>query len=370
MFEEAGDVFRSQLDKTSRPGAGASGWVLPQFETEFGATIRDVEMAYETHGVLSLSGDNVVWLCHALTGDAHVADGDGRPGWWGALIGSGKAIDTDRFFVVSANVLGGCSGTTGPASAAPGGEWAYGSTFPEVTIRDMVAAQKVLADHLGVRRILAVMGGSMGGMQALEWAVMYPELVGKAVVIAADPQFSAMGIAYNDVMRQAILTDSHYHGGDYLRYGEFPEQGLRVARMLGMISYRTATLFQERFGREVLDGEFQINRYLRYQGDKLVRRFDAQSYLALLRAMDTHDIGRDRDGLASAFARIRAELVWVGIDDDLLYSPATLRQAVEFATSCGVNARYEHIASVFGHDAFLIEFEQLRHILQVILQMP
>ncbi len=349
------------------PSSQAGTSIMKEYVTELGVKLLDVEIAYETYGNLSVDGDNVVWLCHALTGDAHAADIESHPGWWGALIGPGKAIDTDRYFVVSSNVLGGCAGTTGPASVIPGTKEAYGADFPDITIRDMVNVQKALADHLHIRRIELVIGGSMGGMQALEWAIMYPDVVVTSVVIAADPEFSTMGIAYNDVMRQAILSDPNYVGGRYLRSGIFPNQGLRVARMLGMITYRTAALFKERFARETEDGEFQVNHYLRYQGDKLVKRFDAQSYLTLLRAMDTHDIGRSRGGLSAALSSIRAELIWVGIDNDLLYPASDLMQAMELAKSCGANARYAHIHSPFGHDAFLIEFDQLRDLIQGVL---
>lgn len=338
-------------------------WSLPAFTLESGIELREVDVAYEAYGRLNKSGDNVVWVCHALTGDAHVADDGESPGWWGTLIGPGKVIDTNTHFVVCANVLGGCAGSTGPASLRPSENVTYGSTFPEVTIRDMVAVQKLLAEELEVTRIELVIGGSLGGMQALEWAATFPDFVQKAVVIAADPSFSTMGIAYNDVMRQAILMDPHFHGGDYAKFGEFPAEGLKVARMLGMISYRTAGEFQERFGRDTKDGEFQVNRYLRYQGEKLVKRFDAGAYLTLMQAMDTHDVGRGRGGLAAAFANIKAELVWVGIENDLLYPPETLRQAAELAKASGVRVRYLQIQTRYGHDAFLIELDQLQEII-------
>ncbi len=357
-----------QVNAPLLPSFHTEKWILPEFVTELGNVISDVEIAYETYGVINTLGTNVIWLCHALTGDAHAADTNDQPGWWGALIGAGRAIDTERYFVVSANVLGGCAGTTGPSSLKLGSTEVYGAAFPEITIRDMVSVQKALADHLQVNQIQAVIGGSMGGMQALEWAIMYPNMIQNTVVIAADPEFSPMGIAYNDVMRQAIVADPQYHEGDYWKLGVFPEQGLRVARMLGMITYRTAALFQERFARQKENGEFQVNRYLRYQGDKLVKRFDAQSYLTLLQAMDTHDIGRDRGGLEAAFSLIRARLVWVGIDDDLLYPANYLQQAVAVAKACGVNARYEHIHSPFGHDAFLIEWEQLQQLIIGVLE--
>lgn len=341
---------------------------LPLFTTEFGAVLRDVEIAYETFGTLHRNADNVILLCHALTGDAHVGDDADRTGWWGPLIGPTKTFDTEKYFIVCANVLGGCAGTTGPSSPMPGLTDTYGSTFPSITIRDMVETQYSLLRHLGVSRLQAVVGGSMGGMQALEWGLCHPDFVLRAAVLAATPAFSTMAIAYNEVMREAIVADPHFHDGNYDKYGVFPDRGLRIARMLGMITYRTAQLFAERFGREQTHNDrtamFQIGSYLRYQGDKLVRRFDANSYLALMKAMDLHDIYRGRGQAHEVYEAYHAKLLFVGIDDDLLFPAKQLQQAALEAVQCGVDALYAHITSKFGHDAFLLEFEQLDAILR------
>lgn len=335
---------------------------LTRFETEFGSILRDVDIAYETYGELNPQGDNVIVLCHALTGDAHAGDGKGKPGWWGPLIGPGRALDTERYFVVCANALGGCSGSTGPASVNPETSLPYGSRFPVLTIRDMVKAERMLLDNLGVQGVAAVIGGSLGGMRALEWAAMYPEFVERVASFAATPVFSAMGIAYNEVMRAAIVADPQFMGGDYVRHGRFPAAGLRIARMLGMITYRTAPLFAERFGRMMATAEthdFEVARYLRHHGDKLAHRFDAGSYLTLLRAMDLHDLSRDREDLRTIWQKVRAKLLFVGVQDDLLYPPAELMEAVRLAREAGVNVRYAELASGYGHDAFLLEFGQI-----------
>ncbi len=341
---------------------------LPVFTTEFGAVLRDVEVAYETFGTLHRNADNVILLCHALTGDAHVGDDADHTGWWGPLIGPTKTFDTEEYFIVCANVLGGCAGTTGPNSQRPGTTDTYGAAFPSITIRDMVEVQYLLLCHLGVIRLQAVVGGSMGGMQALEWGLCHPEFVLRVAVLAATPAFSTMAIAYNEVMREAILTDPHFHNGDYEKYGVFPERGLRVARMLGMITYRTAQLFAERFGREQTPtaptATFQIGSYLRHQGDKLVKRFDANSYLTLMNAMDLHDIYRGRGHAKEVYASLHAKLLFVGIDDDLLFPASHVQNAAQEAAQCGVDALYAHITSKFGHDAFLLEFEQLDTILR------
>ncbi len=345
-------------------------WTMGSFVTEFGALLEDVEVVFESYGRLDRTGDNVVLVCHALTGDAHAGDSDGHPGWWGGLIGPGCVLDTDRYCVISVNVLGGCQGSTGPASLTPGEARAYGAHFPVITIRDMVSVQYALLRHLGITRLQLVIGGSMGGMQALEWAAMHPEYMERAAVIAANPAFTAIGLAYNEVMRQAIVSDPDYRQGDYAQAGVFPAKGLGIARMLGMITYRTAELFEQRLGRDLgPDGldDFQMGRYLRHHGDKLVKRFDANSYLTLLRAMDLHDIGRGRGGVSGAFERINAELLWIGIDKDLLYPPEDLRQATELAARSGVRARYAQLSSMYGHDAFLLELPQLSQLLHPFL---
>ncbi len=333
---------------------------------ESGETLKQVEIGYETYGTYDPQKGNAVLVCHALTGDVHVVGDEQRSGWWEGLIGPGMAIDTRNYFVICSNVLGGCYGTTGPASICPDTGKPYGSSFPIVTIRDMVRAQRKLLEALGVRRLYAVIGGSMGGMQVYEWAVEYPEMMQIAVPIATCSRLSAIAIAYNDVGRQAICNDPEWQGGHYYP-GPGPTRGLSIARMLGMITYRTAELFEERFGRS-LQGEsnehlfhttFQIESYLRYQGEKLVERFDANSYLYLLKAMDTHDIGRGRGGVEQALARIRAKVVAIGISNDLLYPLDHQREMAELMRSHGVEVAFHVIDSKYGHDGFLVEFSKM-----------
>lgn len=331
--------------------------------TENGQELADVTIAYETFGTFRDHKTPAILLCHALTGDAHAGDDEQSPGWWGPLIGPGKTFDTDRYYIVCANVLGGCAGSTGPSSLnEKTGEY-YGSSFPQITIRDMVKAQAMLSDFLGIAVWEAVIGGSMGGMQAIEWGLCYPRRVRHIAVLAASPTFSTYGIAYNAVMREAIVCDPNFHQGNYQKVSAHPDDGLRIARMLGMITYRTETLFAKRFGREQLDSHlfspFQITSYLRYQGDKLTKRFDANSYLRLMDAMDTHDIFRLRGDAKETYQRMEAKLLFVGIENDLLFPPEQLQQATRLAIACGVDAKYEHITSEFGHDAFLLEFEQI-----------
>lgn len=329
-------------------------------ELESGEVLSDVVVYVEWVGDLLRHREQAILLCHALTGDAHAFDTAEKPGWWGPLIGAGRALDTESHVVLCMNVLGGCSGTTGPLSICETTGQSYAGQFPEITIRDMVRVQHLALRSLGVTRLYAVLGGSMGGMQALEWACSFPSFVKHVIVLAALPVFSAIGIGYNAVMRQAIERDPAFQQGDYARYGVFPKDGLTVARMLGMITYRTAQLFEERCGRSISEqGTFEIERYLVYHGEKLVRRFDANSYLRLLSAMDGHHLGRNRGTLADAFARITARVTMVGIENDLLYPPDSIKQAVCAAREAGVDAVYQEISSPYGHDAFLLEFDQL-----------
>lgn len=344
------------------------------FEFEAGAKLGPIDVAFETYGELNNSGTNCILICHALTGSAHAAfhnsETDKVPGWWDDMIGPGKPIDTEKHFVVSSNILGGCYGTTGPATMNPKTLKEYGTTFPPVTIRDMVRVQKRLLDWLGVRRIQMVIGGSMGGMQVIEWAVMYPEMVVRAVPIATGASHTAWGIGLNEVARQAIFTDPAYRNGDYYAHGQ-PSRGLALARMIAMISYRSPASFSLRFDRERLRGDdskgffdlnniFQVESYLHYQGVKLVERFDANTYIYITRAMDWHDVSRDRAKMADVLGGIKVKVLCVGITSDLLYPAAEQRGLAELIP----NAGYAEIRSVHGHDAFLIEFEQLGGILQ------
>ncbi|HEX6569134.1 MAG TPA: homoserine O-acetyltransferase, partial [Acidimicrobiales bacterium] len=309
----------------------------------------------------------------ALTGDSHasgrLAPGHPTPGWWDGIVGPGRAIDTDRWFVVCANVLGGCQGTTGPASPHPEDGKPYGSRYPVVTIRDMVRTQAVVADHLGVRRWALVAGGSMGGMQVLEWGVMYPERVAALLPVATAVAASAQQIGWWSSGRRAISMDPRWRGGDYYDAapGDGPHDGLATARMVSMMTFRSDDVFSERFGREVVEPvegfslwqRFQVERYLEYQGDKLVRRFDANSYLILTKAMDLHDVGRGRGGVGAAFARLRTPLLSVGVNSDILYPPHQSREIVDLATAAGVAGTYAELDSPHGHDAFLIETDRL-----------
>jgi homoserine O-acetyltransferase/O-succinyltransferase len=343
------------------------------FALEGGGLLRDVTLAYETWGELAPDAGNAVLVCHALTGDSHAAGrlGPGHPsvGWWDGFVGPGKALDTDRYFVVCVNVLGGCQGTTGPASPHPDDGRPWGSRFPVVTVRDMVRTQAAVADHLGIGRWALVVGGSMGGMQVLEWGVMYPERVAALLPIATAAAASAQQIGWWSSGRRAISMDPRWRGGDYYDAapGDGPHDGLATARMVSMMTFRSDDVFSARFGREVFEPvegyslwqRFQVERYLEYQGDKLVRRFDANSYLVLTKAMDLHDLGRGRGGLPAAFARLRAPLLSVGVNSDILYPPHQSREIVELAAAAGAPASYEELDSPHGHDAFLIETDQL-----------
>ncbi|NLO90111.1 MAG: homoserine O-acetyltransferase [Clostridia bacterium] len=347
-----------------------------EFVLESGEKLGPITVAYETYGTLNQRGDNAVLILHALTGSAHAAGyhtpGDREPGWWDPLIGPGKVIDTNRYFVVCSNVLGSCYGTTGPASINPRTGKPYGMDFPTVTIRDMVRVQKRLLDHLGVKHLIAVIGGSMGGMQALEWAVTYPGYMDCVIPIATSAQLTPQCIAFNAVQREAIMQDPDWCGGDYYP-GPGPVRGLALARMIGMITYKSDELWNRRFGRDFggpdekcfdFSGRFEIENYLHYQGDKLVKRFDANCYIYLAKAMDLHDIARGYDSLEEALRRIRSIVICIGISSDILFPPYLLRQLVEDLLFLGKRAKYVELKSSHGHDAFLVEFERLGAILR------
>ncbi|HEX4901410.1 MAG TPA: homoserine O-acetyltransferase [Acidimicrobiales bacterium] len=354
------------------------------FALEGGGLLRDVVLAYETFGTLDADASNAVLVCHALTGDAHVAGtagpGHPAPGWWDAVVGPGMAIDTDRWFVVCVNVLGGCQGSTGPASPHPDDGRPYGARFPVVSIRDMVRTQASVADELGIRRWHAVVGGSMGGMQALEWGVMHPERVGSLVVVASTAAASAQQIAWWSTGRRIIRMDPAWRGGDYYDAapGDGPHEGLAVARMVSQITFRSDDVFTDRFGRELvepLDGfhlwqRFQVERYLEHHGDKLVRRFDANTYLLLTKAMDLHDVGRGRGGIDAAMARLRCPLLAIGVSSDILYPAHQSAEVAALARAAGVPAAYHELQSPHGHDAFLIEQEEMRDLLEPFLDDP
>jgi homoserine O-acetyltransferase len=345
------------------------------FALDGGVTLHDVTVAYETWGTLDDRASNAVLLCHAWTGDSHAAGDAGRghpaPGWWDDLIGPGRAIDTDRWFVVCANVLGGCQGSTGPASPHPADGRPYGSRFPVVTIRDMVRAQARLATHLGITTWHSVVGGSMGGMQVLEWALTFPQRVRSIVPIATCAQATAQQIAWGAIGRRAIRLDPRWRGGDYYDApaGEGPSEGLAVARMIAQVTFRSDNVFTDKFGRDLADGNelsdsldlwqrFEVERYLEYHGDKLVRRFDTNSYLVIGKAMDLHDVGRHRGGLEAAMARVRVPALTMGIWSDMLYPTYQQRQIAALLTN-SPSSEYVELDSPHGHDAFLIEFDQV-----------
>lgn len=343
------------------------------FALEGGGLLREAVVAYETWGTLSPDRDNAVLVCHALTGDSHASGGlipgHPSPGWWNGFVGPGQPIDTERYFVVCVNVIGGAQGSTGPASPHPDDGRPWGSRFPVVSIRDMVRTQAVVADHLGVQEWAAVIGGSMGGMQVLEWGVMYPDRARSLIAIATAAAASAHQIGWWSSGRRAIRIDPKWRGGDYYdaEPGDGPHEGLATARMMSMMTFRSDDVFNARFGREVvepIDGfslwqRFQVERYIEYQGDKLVRRFDANTYLLLTKAMDLHDLARGRGGLEAAFERLRSPLLSIGINSDILYPAHQAREIARVAGQVGVAADYAEIDSPHGHDAFLIELDVL-----------
>ncbi len=332
-------------------------------ELEHGARLDHVAVTFETYGELDARGDNAVLVCHALTGSAHAAGRHGPqdvPGWWDPLIGPGKALDVRERFVVCSNVLGGCYGTTGPGSIDPVTGRRYGPTFPRFTVRDMVEVQRRLLDRLGVGRLRAVIGGSMGGMQALEWAAMYPDRVGALVAIAIGARHSAWAIGLNEVARRAIQADPAFEGGWYPP-GRQPESGLGLARAVAMLSYRSFDSLEQKFGRDRrpaapgLEASFEIASYLAYQGVKLVQRFDANTYVALTRAMDEHDLAHGRGPLRQVLAGMNVPALVLGIGSDVLYPEAEAKAVAEGMP----DARYARIVSPHGHDAFLIEIPQV-----------
>ena len=329
-----------------------------------------IQVAYETYGRLSPERDNAVLIVHALSGDAHVAGRhskeDVKPGWWNDMVGPGKAFDTDKYFVVCSNVLGGCKGTTGPCSIDPETRQPYGISFPVVTIGDMVRVQKALIDHLGIDRLLTVVGGSMGGFQVLEWAIMYPEHVASIIPIATCSRLSAQGIAFNAVGRHAILSDPNWKDGRYLSCDLAPDSGLGIARMVGHITYLSAEGMRQKFGRRLhyqdtyqfdLASEFDVETYLNYQGDRFVERFDANTYLYITKAMDYFDLHQKYGSLEQAFERIACRVLSISFTSDWLFSAEENQEMVNVLMRQGKDVSYCNVVSNYGHDAFLLEHE-------------
>lgn len=334
---------------------------------ESGGQLAGLEIAYETYGQLNEAKSNAVLVCHALTGDQYVASPHpitGKPGWWTQLIGPGKPLDPSRYFIICTNVIGGCMGSTGPSSINPATGQPWGLTFPVITIGDMVRAQTMLMDKLGIESLFAVVGGSMGGMQALQWASNYPERVFSAICVASAPRHTAQNIAFNEVGRQAIMADPEWRGGDYARLGTRPEKGLAVARMAAHITYLSEAALQRKFGREFkkdgvswgFDADFQIESYLRHQGASFVDRFDANSYLYITRALDYFDLAASHGGiLGEAFRKARnVRFCVLSFTSDWLYPTTESRDIVRALNAAGARASFVEIESDKGHDAFLL----------------
>lgn len=332
-----------------------------------GANLSHLVVAYQTYGTLNLERSNAVLICHALTGDQHVANRNpvtGKPGWWEIMVGPGKPIDTDRFFVICSNVLGGCMGTTGPAATNPATGAPYGLDLPVITIRDMVRAQARLIDHLGIETLFAVIGGSMGGMQVLQWAASYPERVFAAIPIATAAKHSAQNIAFHEVGRQAVMADPDWAGGRYLARGTRPSKGLAVARMAAHITYLSEPALQRKFGRRLqdrsaltfgFDADFQVESYLRHQGVSFVERFDANAYLYMTRAMDYFDLAADHGGvLAHAFRGTATRFCVVSFTSDWLFPTSDSRQTVHALNAANAKVSFVEVESDKGHDAFLL----------------
>lgn len=346
---------------------------------ESGSTLNGFDLVYETYGELNAARSNAILICHALSGDHHVAgyhsEKDKKPGWWDNCIGPGKPIDTSKFFVVAPNNLGGCSGSTGPQTINPATGKPYGPEFPIVTVGDWVKSQAMLADVLGIERWAAVIGGSLGGMQVMQWSFDYPDRIRNAFVIAAAPKLSTQNIAFNEVARQAIMNDQDFHGGHYEDHGVVPNRGLMLARMLGHITYLSDDVLDEKFGRELRDGrikfgydvEFQVESYLRYQGRSFVDRFDANSYLLLTKVLDYFDPTSRFGKLSAAFEKATAKFYVISFSSDWRFSPARSREIVRALLDADRDVTYVEIESKQGHDSFLMPIPRYHEVLSTAL---
>ncbi len=349
---------------------------------ESGSSLGPVTIAYETLGTLNSDRSNAILILHALSGDSHVAgyysEDDPKPGWWDIMVGPGKGIDTDRYFVISSNILGSCMGSTGPSSINPETGRPYGLSFPVVTIGDMVRAQKALVDHLGISKLLSVIGGSIGGMQVLEWTIRYPEMVISAIPLATTTRHSALAIAFNEVARQSIMADPNWNNGQYYDR-EKPNLGLAVARMIGHITYLSDEAMRKKFGRRLqnksdfsfnFDVDFQVESYLRYQGNKFVERFDANSFLYITKAADYFDLGM-RNGttkVAEVFARTRSKFLVVSFTSDWLYPTYQSRYIVKSMKKNNLDVSFCEIEADWGHDAFLLPNDRLTSLIRGFLE--
>jgi homoserine O-acetyltransferase len=334
--------------------------VFPSITLDSGSTLAPVEIAYETYGSLNAAKSNAILVTHAFSGDAHAA---GEGGWWVNMIGPAKAFDTDKYFVISSNVLSGCRGTTGPGSINPETGCPWGMRFPSVSIADMVRLQKMLIDYLGIDRLLAVAGGSMGGMQALEWAVTYPDHVAAAIPIATTARHSAQQIAFNEVGRQAIMADPDWNHGNYYN-GRPPGRGLAVARMVGHITYMSDESMRQKFGRRLrAPDQFEVESYLQYRGSKFVDRFDANSYIYITRAMDSFDL-TERGSLVSLFENVKTRFLVISFTSDWLYPSYQSQEIVSALRRRNCDVAYVNLNAHYGHDSFLVEVDEQTEIVR------
>ena len=371
---------------TSSVGSDSVGIVAPKtahfdkaLTLKSGAVLPQFDLVYETYGTLNADKSNAVLICHALSGTHHVAgkytENDKYAGWWDNLVGPNKPLNTNKFFVIGLNNLGGCHGSTGPVSINPDTDQQWGSQFPVVTVEDWVKSQALLADYLGIQQLAAVIGGSLGGMQALQWTIAYPERVRHALVIASAPNLTAQNIAFNEVARQAIITDPEFHGGDYYAHQVLPRRGLRIARMLGHITYLSDDAMGAKFGRKLkgdikysFDAEFEMESYLRYQGDKFAGEFDANTYLRMTRALDYYDPALNHDGdLSAALNKVTAKFLVVSFTSDWRFSPARSREIVKALLDNERTVSYAEVTAAHGHDAFLMPDAHYHSILRTYL---
>ncbi|MFL9709523.1 homoserine O-acetyltransferase [Methylobacillus sp. Pita1] len=362
-------IVAPQTAHFQQPLTLKSGEALPAFD-----------IVYETYGTLNSSKSNAVLICHALSGNHHAAgkhkEDDKHPGWWDNLIGPGRPLDTNKFFVIALNNLGGCHGSTGPASINPATGKPWGSKFPMLTVEDWVKSQALLLDQLGITQLAAVVGGSLGGMQAMQWTLDFPERVRHALVIASAPNLTAQNVAFNEVARQAIMTDPEFHNGDYYEHNAVPNRGLRIARMLGHITYLSDDAMGAKFGRKLRNGslkynfevEFEMESYLRYQGDKFATAFDANSYLRMTKALDYFDPAFAHGGdLSLALAKAKADFLVVSFTSDWRFSPARSREIVKALLDNELSVSYAEVTAAHGHDAFLMPDPHYHQILRAYL---
>ena len=348
------------------------------FELESGKSLDNITIAYETYGKLNDDKSNAILICHALTGDAHAAGwhvGDEKPGWWDVVIGPGKVLDSEKYFIICSNVLGGCKGTTGPSSINPKTKKEYGIDFPVITIKDMVNVQKLLLDSFNITQLYAVIGGSMGGMQVLQWVVTYPEMMKKAIPIATTARSSPQQIAFNEVGRQAIFSDPDWNEGNYYHSGKIPKNGLSLARMIAHITYLSDESMYLKFGRDLQDKDeisydfsmdFQVESYLHHQGESFVKRFDANSYLYITKAVDLFDLAID-NSIIDGFKDVKAKIEVISVNSDWLYPTEQSTEVVAALNANDVSVSFSEIKSNYGHDAFLLEKGQLNYLLSKFL---